>query len=409
MDLGCEILNDLISKNNSTAMAAAQRIVDNCDIESYMKLCEKSEFLFDFIKEKINENLFKAVNSSNINNTFEFTKVYNPDFEDFIIKSWVKYADEDLTDKILEIFENGKNEQKTYAAGYFYYINDSLAIEYLEKYAFCDFEPLAQNSARALSRFDNKDIYNKALNIINSEADDFDKYKYVNFLVSYGQKEAYPVLYNYFTNSYAKSFIASNILYLKSFDEIIQDNEIYQAFKIFDVILTAYPEEISLDTVFDFEIFKLIKFLNKKINDTYDKDISYIKRLLLKAKYKFNLISKEDIYTYDLDKNVKKEINAISGFLNTIETDLYKGIEQEFAACDKERVLETFDVILNSGRKEFSPAIKDVINTTEYEDVIAEGIRVLKSFNDLYDIKKDEILKKIKNENIKAIISNAFD
>ena len=141
MDLGNKVLNDLISKDNIASTAAARSIIDSADTISFGKLCEKSEFLFDFIKEKINEKLINAVNSENFENIFKFIKIYNLDFEDFIIKAWLKFANEDLTDRILELFENGTNEEKAYAAGYFCHINDTLALDFLKENAFSDFEP----------------------------------------------------------------------------------------------------------------------------------------------------------------------------------------------------------------------------------------------------------------------------
>lgn len=402
MDLGCEVLNNLISKDSAKSRAAAESIVNNADVKSYEKLCEKSEFLFDFIKENIIEKLAGAVNKENFENVFKFIKIYNQDFEDFITRAWLKFADEDLTDEILNILENGADEEKTYAAAYFYHINDPLALPFLKEYVFSDFDPLAQNSARALSKFEDTEIFNKAINVIKSDADDFEKYKYVNFLVSYGDKKGINPLYEYFNKSYAKGYIASNILYLKSLMQMTEDNEQDMAYKIFDAILGSYPEEISLDTVFDFEILNFIKYLSRKTGN------SYINRLLLKAKYKFNFVSREDIYTFDLNKNVKKEINEISGFLNSIKADLFDGLDIELKSDDRERVIEAYDVILNFGKKEFTQDIKNVVQNTEYEDLIAEGIKVLKAFGALNLILKDEILSKIKNENIKAIILSTF-
>ncbi len=42
MDLGTKNLNDLISKDDNASNTAAKRILDNCDVESFEKLCEKS-------------------------------------------------------------------------------------------------------------------------------------------------------------------------------------------------------------------------------------------------------------------------------------------------------------------------------------------------------------------------------
>lgn len=405
MDFGTKNANNLMSKDKNTARSAANLVVNNSDVETFKILCEKSEFIFDFIKEKIIQNLCCAVNFKNLSNIFNFTKIYNQDFEDFIVQSWINFADEDLTDKILELFENGTNEEKTYAAAYFYHINDPLALEYLNNFAFCEFEPLAQNCARTLKQFNDRKLYNEALEIIRNETvDDFEKYKYVNFLTSYGDINALDGLLYFLEHTYTKGFAVSNILYLTNFSKLIETNKEY-ALKIFDILLGAYPEEISLDTIIDFEVFNFIKYLMGEIKK---EDNSYIKRLLLKAKYKFNLISREDIYTFDLNKQIKKEISSISNFINTSDIDLFKGLENELYSNDKDRILETFDVILNFGKTDFAQKIAEIIKLSAFEDIVAEGIKVLKIFGKLDIINKDEIIDKIQNQNLKALVISYF-
>ena len=131
-------------------------------------------------------------------------------------------------------------------------------------------------------------------------------------------------------------------------------------------------------------------------------------RYLQRKKINENGKHTEDIYTFDLAKNIKKEINNISAFLNTIKTNLFEGLEKELESSSKDRVFEALDVILNFGKVEFSNDIKETIEKTQYEDVISEGIKVLKSFNRLDLIQKDETIAKLKNENIKAIILSTF-
>jgi len=422
MDLGTKNANNLISKNQETAKAAAHAIIENSDVETFEKLCEKSEFIFDFLKEKIIKNLCCAVNRENIPNIFKFTKIYSLDFENFIINSWLKFANEDLTDEILALFETGDDGQKAYAAAYFSQINDPVALEYLEKYAFSDFEPLAQNCAIALSKFNDKNLYNKAVCALQEEKNDiesdFEKCKYINFLVSYGDKSAFDVLFQYFKKTCTKSFTASNILYLTSFFELVNLGKTPQALEIFDTITGAYPEEVSLETVFDFEISEFVKYLCSLLNpdietslhEAEDQNISpsYIRRIILKAKHKFNLISREDIYTFDLSKDAKKEVSNISGFLNTVEINLFDGLEEELLSTNKDRVLECFDVILNFGKKEFSGKIAETVLNTEFEDVISEGTKILKNFGRLNLINKEEILNKINNAPLKALTESYF-
>ena len=65
MDLGTKNANDLISKNFEAAKSAAKAVVDTADVETFEKLTQKSEFIFDFIKEKIIKNLCCAVTKEN--------------------------------------------------------------------------------------------------------------------------------------------------------------------------------------------------------------------------------------------------------------------------------------------------------------------------------------------------------
>jgi len=221
------------------------------------------------------------------------------------------------------------------------------------------------------------------------------------------------VLFEYFKNTSVKGFAASSILYLTNLFELADTGKLKEALCIFDNILSAYPEEISLETVFDFEILRFIKYLCKTVKDGVPQGISdiapsYIKRIILKAKYKFNLISMEDIYTFDLPKDVKKEITAISEYINALDIPLFDGLEEELCTKDRERILETFDIILNFGKTEFSPKIAEIIANTEFEDVISEGVKILKTFGKLELIGKEEILNKIKNQNLKALTESYF-
>lgn len=81
---------------------------------------------------------------NNYKNLIKFLKYYSPYYEDVIISALVKHADEDLTDLMLEKFENGTIEEKIYAAKYFGHIQDPLAYEYLKanSYSENDYLPI---------------------------------------------------------------------------------------------------------------------------------------------------------------------------------------------------------------------------------------------------------------------------
>ena len=178
-------LKNLTGKNPKDFEPVAYSLINNSDTELFRELVEKDDFLFDFVKQNVALRLEKVCNESNFLNLLNFLKYYSPAYEDFIISTLVKYADEDLTDKMLELFENGSDNEKTYCAKYFSYIQDSLALNYLKENAYSENSSLAANCASALGILNDEFSYNKAIEMLNSE-DEFTKLDSVKFLVSYG-------------------------------------------------------------------------------------------------------------------------------------------------------------------------------------------------------------------------------
>lgn len=107
--------------------------MNTADVEMFKALVAKDDFLFDFVKQNVCERIANAIDETNYKNILSFLKIYSPSYEEVIISTLVKYADEDLTDRMLEIFESGSNDEKTYCAKFFTYIQDPLAIELLRK------------------------------------------------------------------------------------------------------------------------------------------------------------------------------------------------------------------------------------------------------------------------------------
>ena len=141
------LVNELTGKNENQALNAAKQIVDGVNTDAFSILTGKSEYLFDFVKANVNRRLKSAVNRENYRGLIQFMSCYSPDFEEFIAQSLAKYADEDLTEEMLELLESGSYSQKTYCAKYFSLIPDTVASEMLMEYAFEEDESLAFNAA----------------------------------------------------------------------------------------------------------------------------------------------------------------------------------------------------------------------------------------------------------------------
>ena len=70
-----QLVKDLTAKDEQKAFAAAKEMIDGKNIEAFQILADKSEFLFDFVKNNVNKRLQKAINQNNYKNLFSFLKV----------------------------------------------------------------------------------------------------------------------------------------------------------------------------------------------------------------------------------------------------------------------------------------------------------------------------------------------
>ena len=89
MNFNNKILNNLISKDFKLAKSSCEKLINDNILSAWEELTDKSEFIFDFIKDKINKNLISSVNAGNFENIMNFMQIYHPDFEDFILTVFV--------------------------------------------------------------------------------------------------------------------------------------------------------------------------------------------------------------------------------------------------------------------------------------------------------------------------------
>lgn len=407
MDIDIEVKN-LTSKDEKAAQKSAQFLLNSGNIEMFNALLKKSEFLFDFVKQNVNKRLTKALTETNYKNLFKFLDNYSPDYEDFIASSFAKYANEDLTDEILELLQNGTKSQKTYAAKYFSYIPDTIAADNLLEYAFSDNEPLAFNAAQALGKMENKESYEKALSMLKDD-DDFKKLDAVKFLVAYGNRDAVlPILESLSTSSMPEN-IAGELPFLEPLLEIMKTKPKGIVLPCIHNILSGLTEILPLSQVFDFELYDVLAFLIEK-NKT-EKD-SHIAVILLKALVQFSTICEIESYTFDEDKNTKQELNAIYELLKNQPESFWneqKNLILKELELEKSRILPALQIISELKLTEACKNLKKLLNSND-EIILCETISAIKSIGKLdeNEISKDEVLNKIHSENIKAIILNMF-
>lgn len=390
-------IKNITSKDIAQSNSTIKNMIKTANVADFNLLCQSAEYIFPFLKERITRDFVKIINKENLNVVFEFSKIYCSDFEDLIVNSWIKFANEDLTDEILDLFENGTDEQKTYCAKYFSKIQDPLAIEYLNKFAKSDFEALRLNCAIALSAFLDVEVLNEMKNIVLNSNDEFEKLRAFNFIVAYGKDEQIKfVLENAFNSPFATNIITNimdfcDINHLKN----ILNNETLN--KILQLIIEEYPEDIPLDTCYYWNLIDYMKLI-------YSFDNQYSRNILLIAKIKFDEFYKNDIYTFDFDKNVKEEVKNIYQYLNSLNIKI-DDLSEELKK-DKFHFDIALNIIKELKLNQYSNYLAQLIeeNQDDYEK-IAKLSEVLKEINETKLI-NTEIIEKIKNENIKALIKS---
>ena len=390
-------IKNITSKDIALSKSTIKDMIKTANIADFRMLCENAEYIFSFLKERITRDFVKIINKENLNAVFEFSKIYCYDFEDLIVNSWIKFANEDLTDEILDLFENGTDEQRAYCAKYFSKIQDPLAIEYLNKFAKSDFEALRTNCAIALSAFCDVEVLNEMKNIALNSNDEFEKLRAFNFIVAYGKDEQIKfVLENAFNSPFATN-ILSNIMDYCDINHLknILNKETLN--KILQLIIEEYPEDIPLDTCYYWNLIDYIKLI-------YSFNNQFSRNILLMAKIKFEEFNKNDIYTFDFDRNIKEEIKNISLYLNSLDIEidnLYEELKK-----DKFHFDVALFIIKELKLSQYSSYLAQLINEfqNDYEKIakISETLKELNQIN-LVNI---EIIEKIKDENIKALIKS---
>ncbi|MDD3437474.1 MAG: hypothetical protein PHC64_10020 [Candidatus Gastranaerophilales bacterium] len=395
-----EYVKKLTSKNPNDFEFAASHIINNIDVKAFEALVEKGDFLFDFIKENVRKRLSNVITNYNYKNLLSFLKVYSYDYEDLIVSTLVKFADEDLTDKMLELLEKGINEEKAYAAKYFSKINDTLAIDLLRENSYSDFDSLAMNCAEALSAMKDEESYNLAIKKLQSE-DEFEKLSAVRFLAAYKDKRAVKELFDVMKKSSMAENIASEISYIKGFLELIDTEFKNDTILAINYILNGLGEIISLSQVFDFRLFEVFeKLIGMQTND------SKIALLLLNAKLKFEQITENDEYIFDEDKETKNEIYEIKNLLLSLPEDFWyeqKKLFQNELDENSDFVFPALDLSEELDLTETFEKLKKLLDSSN-QTIILKTVEVIKSIGKINEINKTDVLEKISDENIREII-----
>lgn len=384
-----DILKKLTGKNQREAQEIARNMLDNSNTELFRELVNKDDFLFDFVKQNVAGYIKNAADESNYKNLLQFLKYYSPSYEDAIVSVLVEFADEDITDEMLDLLEHGTDSEKTYCAKFFGYVQDNLALDLLREYAYSENDALAINSAATLGVMKDDVSYNAALSKLES-SDEFEKLAAVKFLTAYGRKDALLPIINAMKNSSMAENIAGEIPYLEDLFSVMN---LYpeDALVVINNIVNGLGEILSLSQVFDFELYEVLENLISK------PPVGATAVVLLNAREKFDILTENDEYLFDEDKETKNEILSIKKLLSHIDVKELKQLVKAELREDSPFVytaLELSDDVL---------AIRELLKCNN-QTIILKTAEVLKSLNNLDETTKTVALIKITDENIKSII-----
>lgn len=401
MNLGNKTLNNLISKDNSAAKGAAIKLLAEKDVESFKILNSKSEFLFDFIKEKILKNLIGAVNSKNCLNLFEFLKVYSPDFKGFILHPLVQFKTPEIEDKMLNFLCSGSDEEKTYATEFFTILADKTKYEKIKANLNADFEPLKIASINYLSNLGFRLEFEESLNILEDNSkDNFEKLTQVEFLAYFGDKKAFEPIYNYFINEDNSYTIANFLLDLKPFSTLIEENKEDEILNILSSIILNFPDSISFEEINYYINEGLFEFLLESENNLSALILFYLKN-------KTELILEDENYSIDLTKENKKEANIINSKLNNA-IQIFDKKETLTLGLNSINYFEnilSLEIIKEENIEIIEP-IYNLLEKTTNNEIIMDILYCLQNQNKLNETLINKILLKTENEILKAQIKS---
>ena len=381
-----DLIKKLTSKNKTDYEPVAHQLINTPDISLFEELVNQDDFLFDFVKRNVSQRLQNACNASNYRNLLALMKVYSPFYEDFIASTLAKFADEDLTDELLEIFENGTEAEKTYCAKYFSHIKDPLALEFLREGAFSENENLSSNCAATLGAFEDKESFELALNKLDSD-DDFEIFKGVNFLIAYGDKTAAKKIIEVLDKSSMAENIAGEIPYLIDLFSILELDTV-SGLTVINYIINGLGEILPLSTTIDYNLYSVIEDLANNSQN------SAIATVLTNAREKFNTLTENDEYLFDEDKNTKNEVLEINKLLNSIK--ICGNIDEELRA-DSPFVFTALDFTTNA-------AAAENLLSTDNQTLVLKAAEILKKLGGWNETLRAKALQHVTDSNIRAII-----
>lgn len=413
MNVKNKLVGDLLKKDKNISQAAANKIINTADLDAWVYLVENADYIMDFIKRNATQKLFFACNSQNIMNLFGFLGYHSGDLDDFVASAFAEFCNEEIIDGMFELLKNGTNQQKAYAAKFFALVNKPEVREFLFESSKSDYKPLADNCALALGEMGDKDSYDYYMGLLSDE-DSWKVLSSAQFLSLYNNKDAVLPMLRAMHNSTMSEYIAGEIAsFEKLYNLFGSENSEIQALSLecFDNILSGLVEIWPLSVLFDFEIKTCIETLLEAVR--YEGDFqNRCAQLLLKAKNRLELFNENNEYKYDEDKNTLNELESICNLLNFYPESFWDAmidnLLDELDSDCKKRKIAALNVISDMKIDYVAPELIKKLDA-EDENVLCEIIITLSNIGGVAQISnKDELLGKITNSTLKAIVENIF-
>lgn len=345
-----DLIKKLTGKNPAEYEVVAKSLVDNTDTALFAKLVKQDDFLFDFVKNNVAARIKQACNKDNYQNLISFFDYYSPSYDTMIAQVLYNFGGLELLPLIKEIFINGDNGKKAYAAKFLSLVPKEYVkelIPLLRNAAKSDFEPLSVNSIEILARANDEVFKNEAIELLNSD-DEFEQYNGVKYLVNFKAKDTLEQILKTMKESSLSENIASEIPYLIPLEELVKTDD---GILVLCNIVNAIPEILPVSAVLDYNLLEIFENL-------YHNDLTSTSALLLRlAQEKFAELTTNDEYLFDCDKNTKDEVIAINKFLSKIDSNKLKSLfydelfdESDFVffAVDYVDEIEELEALLDS-------------------------------------------------------------
>ena len=385
-----DLIKKLTGKNPAEYEVVAKSLVDNTDTALFAKLVKQDDFLFDFVKNNVAARIKQACNKDNYQNLISFFDYYSPSYDTMIAQVLYNFGGLELLPLIKEIFINGDNGKKAYAAKFLSLVPKEYVkelIPLLRNAAKSDFEPLSVNSIEILARANDEVFKNEAIELLNSD-DEFEQYNGVKYLVNFKAKDTLEQILKTMKESSLTENIASEIPYLIPVEELVKTDD---GIIVLCNIVNAIPEILPVSAVLDYNLLEIFENL-------YHNDLTSTSALLLRlAQEKFAELTTNDEYLFDCDKNTKDEVIAINKFLSKIDSNKLKSLLYDELFDESDFVFFAVDYVDEIEELE---ALLDSSNPM----LVLKVLTKLKEQNALRAEHKQSAINSIDDETLKACI-----